>query len=159
MRLNDVYEPALDDFRRGRVAVPVSDLEPGTYTFTLRAWDTQDNSSEAELWLTVCEDDVFLAQVRNYPNPFAEETWITLTHHGEDGPLEVTLEVYDVLGRKISGSRQIVEVVDNHVEPIRWNVSENTSGQLRAGVYCYRLTLTDVKGRQRSVNQKMMITR
>ena len=159
MRLNDVYEPALDDFRRGRVAVSVSDLEPGTYTFTLRAWDTQDNSSEAELWLTVCEDNIFLAQVRNYPNPFTEETWITLTHHGEDGPLEVELEVFDVLGRMISSSRQTVEVIDNHVEPIRWNVSENTSGQLRTGMYCYRLTLTDAKGRQRSVNQKMLITR
>ena len=159
MRLNDIYEPALDDFRRGRVAVPVSDLEPGTYTFTLRAWDTQDNSSEAELWLTVCDDEVFLAQVRNYPNPFTDETWITLTHHGEDGPLEVTLDVFDMLGRMISSSRQTVEVVDNKVEPIRWNVNENTSGQLRSGVYCYRLTLTDAKGRCRSVNQKMLITR
>ena len=159
MRLNEIYEPVLDDFRRGRVAVPVSDLEPGTYTFTLRAWDTQDNSSEAELWLTVCEDNIFLAQVRNYPNPFTEETWITLTHHGEDGPLKVELEVFDVLGRMISSSSQTVEVIDNQVEPIRWNVNENTSGQLRAGVYCYRLTLTDAKGRQRSVNQKMLITR
>lgn len=159
MRLNDVFEPALDDFRRGRVAVPVSDLEPGTYAFTLRAWDTQDNSSEAELWFTVCDDDVFLAQVRNYPNPFTEETWITLTHHGEDGQLEVDLEVFDVLGRMVSSSRQTVEVVDNSVEPIRWNVNESTSGQLRPGVYCYRLTLTDAKGKQRSVNQKMLITR
>ncbi|MBQ0130089.1 MAG: hypothetical protein KBT57_09670, partial [bacterium] len=77
----------------------------------------------------------------------------------EDGPLEVELEVFDVLGRMISSSRQTVEVIDNQVEPIRWNVNENTSGQLRAGVYCYRLTLTDAKGRHRSVNQKMLVTR
>ena len=159
VRLNDAFEPALNDFRRGRIAVPVSELEPGIYTFTLRAWDSQDNSSEAELWFTVCDDEILLAQVRNFPNPFTDETWICLTHHGEDGPLNITLEVFDVLGRVISTSQKTVECVDNQVEPIRWNVNENVAGHLRPGVYCYRLTLTDAKGKHRSMTQKMLIAR
>ena len=159
MRLNDAFEPVLNDFRRGRIAVPVSELEPGFYTFTLRAWDSQDNSSEAELWFTVCDDEILLAQVRNFPNPFTDETWICLTHHGEDGPLNITLEVFDVLGRVISTSQKTVECVDNQVESIRWNVNENVAGRLRPGVYCYRLTLTDAKGKHRSMIQKMLIAR
>lgn len=159
MCLNEIYEPVMDDYRRGRVAVPIADLEPGTYAFTLRVWDTQDNSTEAELWFTVTDDEIFLAQVRNYPNPFSEETWITLTHHGEDGPLDVVLDVFDVMGRQISHKEQTVNVVDNVVEPIRWNVEECSSAPLRTGLYFYRLAITDALGRQRSVNQKMMVVR
>ena len=159
MLLNDAFEPALDDSRRGRVAVAVPELETGTYSFTLRAWDMHDNSSEAEIWFIVSDDDVFLAQVRNYPNPFTDETWITLTHHGDDGPLDVTLEVFDIMGRMISSQRQTVQVTDDKVEPIRWNVNECTGGHLRSGLYFYRLAITDANGNHRSVNQKMLIAR
>lgn len=161
LRLNDVYQPAVDDYRRGTVSVPLSELEPGNYTFSLRAWDTQDNSSEAELWFSVFEKEVFLAQVRNYPNPFADETWICLTHMSnvDDGPLDIMLEVFDVMGRRVSVMHHTVETGEDSMQPIRWSAGESVGAPLRSGVYFYKLTLTDADGRHRSVNQKMVISR
>ena len=158
--LNDYFEPTVNDFRRGRVSLPVRDLAPGTYSFTLKAWDMQDNSSEASLWLVVGEEkDVFLAQVRNYPNPFSEETCFTLAHCGDDGSFDLVLEIYDLLGRRVHRIMKRVSSSGGIIEPIRWD-GRNASGHpLNSGIYTYRLTLTDDSGFSRSVSQRMVLVR
>ncbi len=156
--LNDSFEPALNDFRRGRIAIPVTDLDPGTYEFTLKVWDTQDNASEANLWFVV-EDYLFLSQVRNYPNPFSDETRITLTHFGEDGDFDVNIEIFDLMGRLVSSIYKNVSSSSGVIEPIRWNGCDQGGNPLRSGVYLYRLTFTDEEGTSRTVSQRMIIQR
>ena len=154
--LNNFYEPALDDFRRGRVALPVNDLAPGTYNFSLKVWDTHDNASESSLWLVVGEGtDIFLAQVRNYPNPSSEETYFTLAHFGDDGDFDLTIEIYDLMGRHVDRISKRVSSTNGVIEPVRWN----GPGHLSSGIYTYRLTLTDDSGYSRSVSQRMVICR
>lgn len=156
--LNEYFEPALNDFRRGRIAVPLSDLEPGTYEFNLKVWDTQDNSSEASLWFVV-DDDLYLSQVLNYPNPFSEETYITFSHTGEDGDFEVDIEIFDILGRPVRYLHRKVSAMEGAIEPIRWNGCDYSGTPLRSGIYLYRLTLTDESGYFRTVSQRMIIQR
>ena len=156
--LNDLYEPALNDFRRGRIALPVADLEPGTYEFALKVWDTQDNPSEATLWFVV-DDDVFLSQVRNFPNPFSEETYITLSHTGEDGDFDVNIEIVDVMGRPVRSLYKKVSATGGVIEPIHWDGCDFYGNHLRSGIYLYRLTLTDASGYFRTVSQRMVIRR
>lgn len=156
--LNDLYEPALNDFRRGRLTIPVSDLEPGTYQFQLKVWDTQNNPSEALLWFVV-DDDLFLSQVRNFPNPFNEETRISMTHVGEDGNFDVEIEIYDIMGRPVQHLSKRVTSTNGVIEPICWNGCSYSGTPLRSGVYLYRLTLTDETGFFRTVSQRMIISR
>lgn len=156
--LNDLYEPALNDFRRGRLAIPVSDLEPGTYQFQLKVWDTQNNPSEASLWFVV-DDDLFLSQVRNFPNPFNEETRISMMHVGEDGNFDVEIEIYDIMGRPVQHLSKRVTSTNGVIEPIRWDGCGYSGTPLRSGVYLYRLTLTDENGFFRTVSQRMVISR
>ena len=156
--LNDRYEPALDDFRRGRIAIPVNGLEPGTYEFSLKVWDTQDNPSEASLWFVV-EEDMFLSQVRNYPNPFSEETRITMTHTGVDGTFDVNIEIFDIMGRPVQHLYKKLTITDGVAEPILWDGSGYSGSPLCSGVYLYRLTLTDEDGYFRTVSQRMVIQR
>ncbi|MBR5081775.1 MAG: type IX secretion system sortase PorU [Bacteroidales bacterium] len=156
--LNDRYEPAMNDFRRGRIALPLSDLEPGTYEFTLKAWDTQDNASEASIWFVV-DDNLFLSQVRNYPNPFDEETRITMTHIGEDGDFDVNIEIFDIMGRSVQHLYKKVYASDGVIEPIVWDGCDYYGTPLRSGIYLYRLTLTDETGYFRTVSQRMVIQR
>ena len=156
--LNDRYEPAMNDFRRGRIALPLSDLEPGTYEFTLKVWDTQDNASEASLWFVV-DDNLFLSQVRNYPNPFNEETRITMTHIGEDGDFDVNIEIFDIMGRSVQHLYKKVYASDGVIEPIVWDGCDYYGTPLRSGIYLYRLTLTDETGYFRTVSQRMVIQR
>ena len=158
--LNDFYEPALDDFRRGRVALPVNDLAPGTYNFSLKAWDTQDNASEVSLWLVVGEGkDIFLAQVRNYPNPFSEETYFTLAHFGDDGDFDLTIEIFDLMGRRVDCITKRVYSAGGVIEPVRWDGRDQGGHPMSTGLYAYRLTLTDASGYSRSVSQRMVICR
>ena len=156
--LNDSFEPALDDFRRGRVAIPVADLEPGSYEFSLKVWDTQDNAAEANLWFVV-DDYLFLSQVYNYPNPFSDETRITLTHVGEDGDFDVNIEIFDLMGRQVRNICQKVSSTAGVIEPIRWNGCDQYGNALRSGVYLYRLTFADEEGTSRTVCQRMIIQR
>lgn len=156
--LNDRFEPALDDYRRGRITLPVSNLEPGTYEFSLKAWDTHDNSSEARLWIVV-EDGLFLSQVWNYPNPVTDETSFTLSHNGDDGEFKVEVEVFDILGRTVSRLSQTVVSAGKSISPIRWNACDMSGHPLSSGLYFYRLTLTDSSGHSRTVGQKMVVTR
>ena len=156
--LNDLYEPVLNDYRRGRVALPVDGLEPGTYEFKIKVWDTQDNPSEASLWFVV-DEDLFLSQVCNYPNPFSDETRITLSHDGEDGNFDVNIEIFDMLGRPVQRLSKRVSATGGVVEPILWNGCGFSGSPLRSGVYLYRLTLTDENGYFRTVSQRMVIQR
>lgn len=158
--LNDRYEPTLNDFRRGRLTIPVSDLEPGTYEFNLKVWDTQDNASEANLWFVVEEgSNVYLSQVRNYPNPFTDETNITLTHFGEDGNFDVRLEIFDMLGRNVYNFSKAVTFMNGATESIRWDGCDQFGNLLKRGIYLYRLTMTDETGYSCTVSQKMVIDR
>ena len=156
--LNDRYEPVLNDYRRGRIALPISDLTPGTYEFHLKVWDTQDNASEATLWFVV-DEDVFLSQVHNYPNPFNDETRITMKHDGEDGEFDVNIEVFDIMGRPVQHIYKKVSASGGVIEPILWNGCGYSGSPLRSGVYLYRLTLTDQTGYYRTVGQRMVIQR
>lgn len=150
MILNDCYEPALDDYRRGRVAIAVGDLEDGTYSFSLKAWDTQNNSSEAEI-VFVVQQGALLSQVYNKPNPFADETWFTFTHGDMTDHLSVVVEVFDVLGRRVAMFQRETESNEGVVTPIGWNGSA-----LRSGLYLYRLTVTNSEGKSRTVSQRMI---
>ena len=156
--LNDIFEPALNDFRRGRITIPVSDLTPGTYEFTLKVWDTQNNASEASLWFVV-DDDMFLSQVCNYPNPFSDETRFFLTHTGDDGNFDVNIEIFDIMGRKVHQLQKRVSATNGVIEPILWNGCGNSGSPLLSGIYIYRLTLTDETGYFRTVSQRMVIMR
>lgn len=148
----------MNDFRRGRIALPLNDLEPGTYEFTLKVWDTQDNASEASIWFVV-DDNLFLSQVRNYPNPFDEETRITMTHIGEDGDFEVNIEIFDIMGRSVQQLHKKVSSSNGVIEPIVWDGRDYYGNHLRSGIYLYRLTLTDETGYFRTVSQRMIIQR
>jgi hypothetical protein len=156
--LNDQYEPAMNDFRRGRITLPLNDLEPGTYEFTLKVWDTQDNASEATLWFVV-DDNLFLSQVHNYPNPFNEETRITMTHIGEEGDFDVNIEIFDIMGRSVQHLYKKVYASDGLIEPVVWDGCDYYGSPLRSGIYLYRLTLTDETGYSRTVSQRMVIQR
>lgn len=148
--LNDQYEPALDDYQRGRIALPIMDLEDGTYEFSVKAWDTQNNSSEVGIVINV-KGGYILAQVRNFPNPFDSETWFVFNHGDMTEHLSVTIDVFDLLGRQVATIQQETDSEIGVVSPIRWNGSA-----LAPGVYVYRITMTDSQGKTNSVCQRMV---
>lgn len=148
--LNEYYEPAIDDYQKGRVAINVGELEDGTYSFSLKAWDTQNNSSEAEIFFVVRQGAI-VSHVYNKPNPFTDETWFSFSHGDMTDQLSVLIEVFDVMGRRVAVIQQETEAVEGVVPPIQWN-----GGSLRAGLYLYRITVTNSKGKSSTISQRMI---
>lgn len=148
--LNEKFEPAIDDFRRGRIALEVGELEDGQYSFLLKAWDTQNNSSEAEIVFEVSQGAI-VSQVHNKPNPFNDETWFYFSHGDMTEQLSVVVEVFDVMGRRVASFQKEVSAFEGVVSPIHWDGSA-----LRPGLYLYRLTVTNSKGKSKTVSQRMI---
>jgi hypothetical protein len=80
----------------------------------------------------------------NYPNPFTESTTISFT---VDAPEHVTLEVYDLLGRRVR------TIIDADLPPGKHNATV-AGGTLPAGLYVYRLN-----GRHFSESRSMLLVR
>ena len=155
MILNDRYEPALDDYRRGRIVMPLNELADGTYEFTLKAWDTWNNGSEATIVLHV-EHSVLIAEVKNYPNPFADEVYFSFVDGELTEDLSVMVEVFDVMGRCVARVQEQTSAVHGVVPPIRWNGRNAAGGQLRPGLYLYKLSVTDATGKTKTLSHSMV---
>ena len=155
--LNKLFEPSVDDYRRGGVKVPMSQLSVGTHEFRLKAWDTQDNSSEATLWLVVDKSlNLVLTQVVNSPNPFVDETYFSFRHDREDMRYGVVIDIYDILGRKVRSLETVSYSGDNDKVTVRWDGRDANGGELSAGVYLYRISVTDQEGNMYSTSQRLV---
>ena len=148
--LNESYEPALDDYQRGSIVLPFEDFEDGTYEFVLKAWDTYNNATEVEIFFTVSQGAI-VAQLRNYPNPFIGDTWFTFVHGDMTDQLSVTIEVFDMMGRQVAFIEQETQSDFGQVPPIHWDGSA-----LHPGIYVYRITVTNSRGKSRTVSQRMV---
>ena len=148
--INDWYEPALDDCQRGRIVFPVADLEDGSYEFKLKAWDTQNNSTEVEINFEVRKGAIVTC-LRNFPNPFIDETCFSFDHGDMTDRLSVVIEVFDMMGRQVDRIEQMTYAEIGHVTPIRWDGSS-----LYPGIYVYRVTVTDSEGETRTMTQRMV---
>ena len=153
--MNDFYEPAIDDYQRGRIVMPLNDLTDGVYEFTLKVWDTWNNASEATIMLVV-EHNTLIAEVLNYPNPFSDEVYFSFKNGDQTENLDVTLEVYDVLGRCVARHSEKILSVSGEVAPIRWDGRNSAGGELQQGVYFYKLSITDSKGKTKTVAHPMV---
>ena len=82
---------------------------------------------------------------QNYPNPFNPSTKIIftipyITQSGIDGPVPVTLKVYDILGNEVA------TLVDEQKEPGIYEVEFSTNSgwtNLASGIYIYRIESID----------------
>lgn len=82
-------------------------------------------------------------KVGNFPNPFNPSTTISYQLVEE---ASVTLEIYDVMGRKISSLLQEQKQAGYYTA--RWEGKDNSGNQVATGVYLYRFTAAPTSGEQ-----------
>lgn len=139
------YTSALDNYREGTVQYPLAGLPAGRNTVRVRAWDSYNNSSMAEVDFHVASaDQLTVTDVFNYPNPFAGETLFTFRQNlGE--PLDVMVKVYTLAGRLI----QSLEMGSAGEPMVRvpWDGRDRDGDILANGVYLYKLVVKTADGR------------
>ncbi|MEM6316341.1 MAG: type IX secretion system sortase PorU [Bacteroidota bacterium] len=146
--LNEFYEAAQDDFRRGIVRFPLSDLPMGTHEIRVRAWDVFNNSAEGITEFVVADDaEAALERVLNYPNPFTTSTQFQFLHNLNPGqPMEVQIRIFTVAGRLVKTIDTDVISDGNRVSNIAWDGKDEYGGQLARGTYLYKVSVRSSAG-------------
>lgn len=158
--LNEFYEAALDDFTRGEVRYPLSELEVGRHVIRVKAWDVHNNSGEGYTEFIVAESaELALRHVLNYPNPFTTNTAFWFEHNRPGVPLEVTVQIFTVSGKVVKTIRQQVVTEGFRVDDIRWDGRDDYGSEIGKGVYVYKLSVATPEGDKASTFEKLVLLR
>ncbi len=155
--LNNYYQAVINNFKSGVVSYPFKNLTPGKHKITFKAWDVANNSSEAEIEFEVTSD-FYISKVINTPNPVVDNTYFSFEHNQSDANLNVMIEIFDQLGRRVDFISTEVGSSGTKSNPIRWNFNE-TGTLLLNGIYIYRITAQNDDEIYFSKSGKMMIAR
>jgi hypothetical protein len=146
--LSNYYQSDFDTYQSGEVRYLLSDLSEGRYMLRIKAWDIQNNSSEAEIYFEVSlADDLTMLNVVNYPNPFTNSTTFTFQRNGID-PINVEVRIFSIAGRLI-GKINVQNVTDRSVR-IPWDGRDNDGDGLANGIYLYKLIVRSQNGQSTS---------
>ncbi|MBR5593363.1 MAG: type IX secretion system sortase PorU [Bacteroidaceae bacterium] len=143
--LNSAFVPAVGDYTRGTISMPLKTLDAGWHTLKLRAWDLYNNSSLAEISFYVNPSLApGLSELKVTPAPVVANSPVTFTlmHNRPESEIEVCIDVFDVQGRLYWSNKERV-VCDTNVYTCQWNVAKQGGRPLSAGVYLVRAYVTE----------------
>jgi hypothetical protein len=132
-------------YQRGEVRWPLTGLEPGPHTLTVRAWDVVNNSATADLGFLLAEDEgLRLRNVYNYPNPMNRETRFVFEHNQVPGtPAEVDIRIYTLDGRPVR-TIPAEEALPSGLlgagpVQVSWDGRDDDHDRIATGIYLYRV--------------------
>ncbi|HRO42492.1 MAG TPA: type IX secretion system sortase PorU [Flavipsychrobacter sp.] len=158
--LNDYYETAPNDYKRGYAFFPVSGLSDGKHTLRVKAWDMHNNSGEGVVHFEVAGGQVVRIQnLMNYPNPFSDKTHFVFEHNHPGDDLTVQINIYSTAGYSVRTLTQDFTPSGSRSNEIVWDGTDNNGAKLPAGLYVYRLILSTKKGIQATAYQKLVLIR
>lgn len=158
--LNDYYETAPNDYKRGFVYFPVTGLSEGKHTLRVKAWDMFNNSGEGVVHFEVVNGGVVRIQnLMNYPNPFSDKTHFVFEHNHPAENLKVQINIYSTAGRLVRTINENFTPDGSRSNEITWDATDNNGAKLPAGVYVYKLSLATEKGIEATAYQKLVLIR
>ena len=160
---NDVsqfYTPSADGSASGTIAYQLENLTDGAHSLRLRVWDTSANPAEQTLTFFV-ENGLPIRAFDVYAdaNPASAETNFYITHNRPDAMVEVTIEVYDIMGRLTWTSVQSGRCDLFTTFPITWNLCDMSGRRVPRGIYIYRASMKSEDGTvSNSIAKKIAVT-
>ncbi len=156
--LNDYYESDLDNYQKGRVLYSLNELSPGRHSIQFKAWDINNNSSEAYTEFVVAESaKLALDHVLNYPNPFTTHTTFMFEHNKPCTSMTIQVQVFTVSGK-------LIKTLDNYMindgyrnTSVSWDGRDDFGDPIGKGVYVYRLKVKTADGEVADKFEKLVI--
>lgn len=153
------YTPSADGTPSGTVAYPLDELSPGAHSLTFRVWDTSGNSASRTIDFFVergAMPKVF--DVFTDVNPATTEANFFVDHNRPDATLTVTIEVFNMLGRRIWTST-VTDRSDMFLSaPVRWNLCDMGGARVGRGIYIYRAIVKTDGHELRSAAKRIAVT-
>jgi len=156
--LNGYYENDFNNYMKGRIIYDLSGLTAGNHSLTVKAWDNFNNSSEKTISFQVLSGEKFtLKNLLNYPNPFYDETSITLEHNRPDNDLNVIINIFNIDGRIIKIIKTNVLSSGYNIPPLIWDGKDDGGKKVGRGIYPYIVVVTDRNGETARSSGRMII--
>lgn len=129
--VTELFEYDLDHSDVGRLSAFLSEIPPGEHLITAKAWDSQNNPSEASVRLEFfAANDFRIYDLFNYPNPMVNNTEVTymLSHAAA-----VSYSIYTLAGREIISESRGMQTQGFNSFP--WDARDLYGNRLANGVY------------------------
>lgn len=158
--LNDYFEANMGDQGSGVVTYKMQNLAEGDYTLTLKVWDVYNNSSTTSVDFRVASCDLMVLEEPSCaPNPVVGEACFSFGHNQTGRNMDVTISIYDIMGRQVAVLREQVAGTSTRANPIRWDGCASGGRPLSSGVYVYCITATNDLNETSSITSKLVIVR
>ncbi len=158
--LNDYFVQKEGDYTQGSIRFPFTGLSEGPHIIRLKAWDTQNNSSEASITFKVIMkgNNMLITNLEVKPNPFSTETKIRFDHNLPPGLIHINFLVYDIEGRLVSAFERATHTAGKSIEPVVWNGTGLNGNKLPQGFYVCAMRIKNEYGDENTYYQKIIIT-
>jgi len=142
--VSDYFTPYSDGTPGGTITYPLEGLGVGAHTIRLRVWDTGPNSAEAQVDFFVAKEITpTIYDVYTDANPASVEANFYVSHDRPDGNLTVTIEVFDMMGRRLWQATQQGRSDMFQSLPVTWDLTDYGGHRVSRGIYLYRATVSD----------------
>ncbi len=156
--LNNYFINDFDSYIKGKIVYDLSGLRGGSHSFTVKAWDNYNNSSEKSIQFLIEKGDKFiLRNLLNYPNPFFNDTRISAEHNRPESELNVTINIFNLNGRIIKIIKTKVPSAGYTLPPIIWDGNDDGGKRVGRGMYPYRITVVTGKGELATASGRLII--
>lgn len=141
--LNDFFKTEANSSKKGTVRYPLDNLTPGKHTLTVKCWDVANKSGESTLeFMVEKKEDMVLAHVLNYPNPFTSHTAFQFEHNKPGSAMTAQVQIFTVSGKLVKTIEQNVVSDGFRVGNIDWDATDDYGDRLANGVYVYRINVS-----------------
>ena len=144
--------------KEDRLSIPLVKCRKVLHSLSLKAWDNFNNSSEASITFIVKTDKGFiLNNLINYPNPFTNQTSITVEHNRPDENLNIRINIYNMSGKIIRIIETAISATGYKLPPITWDGKMDGGMKTGRGVYPYTVTISTENGEIARASGRMVI--
>ena len=160
---NDIisyYTPMYADHGTlGNISYQLNDLAQGPHTLRLRVWDVFNNMSEKTIDFNVINGmKPEIADVYCAANPASVETSFYVRHNRPDAVVSVTIEVFDLMGRRVWSTTQAGRSDMYTSAPVTWDLTDVSGRRVPRGIYVYRATISTDGIKEATKAKKLAVT-
>ena len=156
--LNSFYESEMDNYKSGKIMYPNSNIELGSHTMTIKAWDVMNNSSEKSIdFIVTNSSEMVIDKLFNYPNPFSTHTSFYFGHNQPYETFEVIISIFTVSGKLVKTLESTMTCDGYLSSPIEWDGRDDYGDKIGKGVYIYKVKVRNSMGTVVEKFEKLVI--
>lgn len=157
--LNENFLAINGNFQEGIFKISLEGLDEGINSVTIRAWDNIGNKSTLMIEVEIKGSNrIQILGHKVFPNPATTESNFEILHNRPGENLNLTLEVYSLIGQILFSESLRFVGADNPIRDLSWIFLQNQTKYPAKGTYIYKLELhSELDSYSDSVSGKIVI--